>query len=175
MFADEARFGRMNRSRRAGPAGHPAASGLPAHSRIHLFVRCGLSVGWDLRLFDYADLEHDLLPSFLNVLSRRFVRQEILLVLDGAPNHRCADLALPNNVSLLFLPPYAPELNPKENLWDEIREKIFKNYAIKSIGAVYLKLEEELFDDGRILDLQPHGPDVIGRDGGRERVASRWM
>ena len=82
--------------------------------------------------------------SFLNVLSRRFVRQEILLVLDGAPNHRCADLALPNNVSLLFLPPYAPELNPKENLCDEIREKIFKDYAIKSIQAVYRKLEEAI-------------------------------
>jgi transposase len=45
------------------------------------------------------------------------------LVLDGAPNHRCRDLAVPDNVSLLFLPPYAPELSPKENLWDEIREK----------------------------------------------------
>jgi transposase len=40
---------------------------------------------------------------------------------------------LPDNISLLFLPPYAPELNPKENLWDEIRDKIFKNYALKSI------------------------------------------
>ena len=68
--------------------------------------------------------------SFLNVLSRRFARQDILLVLDGAPNHRCGDLAVPDNVSLLFLPPYAPELNPKENIWDEIREKIFKNYAL---------------------------------------------
>jgi transposase len=55
--------------------------------------------------------------------------KNILLVLDGAPNHRCRDLVVPDNVSLLFLPPYAPELNPKENLWDEIREKIFKNYA----------------------------------------------
>ena len=42
----------------------------------------------------------------------------------------------PDNISLLFLPPYAPELNPKENLWDEIREKIFKNYALKSMDAV---------------------------------------
>ena len=50
-------------------------------------------------------------------------------MLDGAPNHRCADLALPNNVSLLFLPPYAPELNPKENLWDEIREKSSKSLS----------------------------------------------
>jgi transposase len=65
-------------------------------------------------------------------------------MLDGAPNHRCADLALPNNVSLLFLPPYARELNPTENLWDEIREKIFKNYTIKSIKAVYRKLEEAI-------------------------------
>jgi len=51
---------------------------------------------------------------FLNVISRKFARQDILLVLDGAPNHRCKELALPNNISLLFLPPYSPELNPKE-------------------------------------------------------------
>jgi transposase len=48
---------------------------------------------------------------------------------------------VPDNVSL---PPYAPELNPKENLWDEIREKIFKNYALKSINAVHRKLEEAI-------------------------------
>src|SRR5271157_2803380 len=65
---------------------------------------------------------------FLNALSRKFARHEILLV--------------PANISLLFLPPYSPELNPKENLWDEIREKIFKNYALKSIDAVRTKLKE---------------------------------
>jgi hypothetical protein len=34
--------------------------------------------------------------------------------------------------------------NPKENLWDEIREKVFKNYALKSIDAVYVKLNEAI-------------------------------
>jgi transposase len=82
--------------------------------------------------------------SFLNVLSRRFPKQEILLVLDGAPNHCSGDLAVPRNITLQFLPPYAPELNPKENLWDEIREKVFKNYALKSIDAVHVKLNEEV-------------------------------
>src|ERR1700724_1095489 len=81
---------------------------------------------------------------FLTALSRKFARQDILLVLDGAPNHRCSDLALPGNISLLFLPPYSPELNPKENLWDEIREKIFKNSALKSIDAVRAKLEQAI-------------------------------
>jgi transposase len=62
----------------------------------------------------------------------------------AATNHRCGDLALPDNISLLFLPPYSPQLNPKENLWDEIREKIFKNYALKSIDAVRDKLQKAI-------------------------------
>jgi transposase len=33
---------------------------------------------------------------------------------------------------LIFLPPYSPELNPVEHLWDEIREKWFPN---KDSGA----------------------------------------
>ena len=82
--------------------------------------------------------------AFLNALSRKFSKQDILLVLDGALNHRSSDLNIPRNISLLFLPPHAPELNPKENLWDEIREKIFKNYALKSIDAVRAKLDQPI-------------------------------
>src|SRR5438309_5276701 len=82
--------------------------------------------------------------AFLDVLARKFARHDILLVLDGAPNHRCGKLAVPHNITLLYLPPYSPELNPKENLWDEIREKIFKNYALKSIDAVRAKLKQAI-------------------------------
>ena len=78
------------------------------------------------------------------MLARKFARQDILLVLDGAPNHRCGDLAAPGNITLLYLPPYSPEINPKENLWDEIREKIFKNYALKPIDAVRPKLRQPI-------------------------------
>ena len=45
--------------------------------------------------------------------------------------------------SCIFLP-YSPELNPKENLWDELREKIFKNYALKSMDAVRAKLRQAI-------------------------------
>jgi transposase len=78
---------------------------------------------------------------FLDTLAKRFSRQHILLILDGAPNHTTDDLAIPANITLEFLPP-APELNPQENIWDEIREKIFKNYALKSMDEVCDKLEE---------------------------------
>jgi transposase len=59
----------------------------------------------------------------------------MLLVLNGAPNHRCGNLAVPGNITLVYLPSYSPELNPNENHWDEIHEKIFKNYALKSTDA----------------------------------------
>ena len=80
--------------------------------------------------------------AFLDVLASRLAPQDTLLILDGAPNHRCDDLAVPNNITLLYLPPYSPELNSKENLQDEIREKLFKNY--KSMDAVRAKLNQAI-------------------------------
>ena len=69
-------------------------------------------------------------------------------------------LALPDNISLLFLPPYSPELNPKENLWDEIREKIFKNYALKSIDAVRAKLKQAILYIERNWSCQTIEPEL---------------
>ena len=79
---------------------------------------------------------------FLDALAKRFARQYILLFVDGAANHGGRDLVIPANIKLAFLPAYSPELNPQENLWEEIREKIFKNYALKSMDKVYDKLQE---------------------------------
>ena len=44
-----------------------------------------------------------------------------VLVLDGAGWHRSHDLIVPDNITLLELPPYAPELNPVENVWQYLR------------------------------------------------------
>jgi transposase len=46
-----------------------------------------------------------------------------MLFVDGAGNHQSDELEVPSNIILRFLRPYSPELNPQENLWDEIREK----------------------------------------------------
>jgi transposase len=61
---------------------------------------------------------------------------------DGAGDHSSGDLVIPANVTLAFLPAYSPELNPQEHSWDEIREKIFKKYAAKSMDEVCNKLIE---------------------------------
>ena len=130
MFTDEARFGRMNRIRTCwAPIGtRPAVAAQFIREYIYLYGAVAPKDGTCVYLI-MPTSNTACFQVFLDVLARKFARQDILLVLDGAPNHRCGDLVVPDNVMLLYLPPYSPELNPKENLWDEIREKIFKNYG----------------------------------------------
>lgn len=44
-----------------------------------------------------------------------------LMIVDGAGWHGAKTLKLPDNITLLKLPPYAPELNPMENVWGYLR------------------------------------------------------
>jgi transposase len=46
---------------------------------------------------------------------------QAVLVLDGAGFHVAKDLKIPRNITLLRLPPYSPELNPIENVWEYLR------------------------------------------------------
>jgi len=68
----------------------------------------------------------------------------IILVLDGAGWHASAELRPPENMKLLSLPPYAPDLNPVEHLWDELREKHFHNKAFDSMDALEDQLQTGL-------------------------------
>lgn len=44
-----------------------------------------------------------------------------LLIVDGAGWHGAKNLRVPENITLMKLPPYAPELNPMENVWAYLR------------------------------------------------------
>ena len=143
MFADEARFGRMNRPRPcwAPPRVRPAVASQLIREFIYLYGAVSpIDGACSFLILPVADTE--CFQIFLNTLSKRFSRQHILLILDGAANHTTDDLLIPANITPEFLPPCSPELNPQENIWDEIREKIFKNYALKSMDKVCDKLME---------------------------------
>ena len=64
-----------------------------------------------------------------------------LLVLDGAAWHRSPKLVVPDNLRLVFLPPYTPELNPAEHLWPLLRE-VTANQAFADIDALETRLAE---------------------------------
>jgi transposase len=143
MFADEARFGRMNRPRPCwAPRGtRPQVASQLIREFVYLYGAVSPKDGTCVYLILPA-ADTQCFQIFLDTLAKKYRRQVILLFVDGAGNHQGDQLKIPDNVILEVLPPYSPELNPKENLWDEIREKIFKNYALKSMDEVYTKLEE---------------------------------
>ena len=50
-----------------------------------------------------------------------------ILVLDGAGWHGSRELIVPDNLTLIPLPPYSPELNPVENIWEYLRKNKLAN------------------------------------------------
>src|SRR4030081_2729397 len=58
-----------------------------------------------------------------------------VLILDQAGWHGAKDLKAPINISLLPLPPRAPELNPQENIWQFMRANWLSNRIFKSFDA----------------------------------------
>ena len=47
-----------------------------------------------------------------------------IIVIDNAAFHSTKDVKLPDNVILLPIPPYCPELNPAEKIWQYLKSKI---------------------------------------------------
>lgn len=78
---------------------------------------------------------------FLDEMAARYPDENIVMVLDGAGWHKNQEIELAENLRIVFLPPYSPELNPQEHVWDELREKFFHNRAFDSLDALEMHLE----------------------------------
>lgn len=82
---------------------------------------------------------------FLRALSKAYRKYRIILCLDSAGWHTSGALEVPQNIELLLLPPYSPELNPTEHIWDYIREqKGFNNHVFASLDQVEDQLARAL-------------------------------
>lgn len=137
MFQDEARFGRIVDMRRCWCPRPLRPVCRAIVSRQYTYAYAAVSVD-DGRL-DTLVLPHvnaECMQLFVDELSRRHRSERVGLVLDGAGWHHQAALQWPTNVRPLHLPPYSPELNPVEHLWDELREKHFHNRFFDTLEDV---------------------------------------
>jgi len=145
MFQDEARFGRMVRIRRCwspAPARPTVANG---YEREFVYVYGAVSPmegEMDWMICRQMNTEH--MSAFLAQVSAAHPEDFILMVVDGASSHKAKELRRPENVRLVALPPYAPELNPQEHVWDELREKEFLNHGIQLVEDAAQQLEHGL-------------------------------
>lgn len=136
MFQDEARFGRISDPRRCWAPKPLRPTVKRAFVREYAYAYAAVSptdgsIDWMLS----SKMDRLSMGSFLRNVSRKHAEEFIIMVVDGAPSHRAGQLTIPDNVALVRLPPYAPELNPVEHLWDELREKEFANRVFDTLGA----------------------------------------
>ncbi|WP_445305641.1 transposase [Microcoleus sp. herbarium2] len=69
--------------------------------------------------------------------------------MDNGKFHQSSSVKIPDNILLIFQPPYSPELNPIERIWSHIKQelgwKIYKNLdgLKEKFGAFLEKLSTE--------------------------------
>ena len=145
MFQDEARFGRRVRPKRCW-APEPLRPVIGnGYERQFVYVYGAVSplqgeLDWRL----CREMNTAPMGEFLLQVSQAHPAELMVIVVEGASSHKAKDLAIPDNIRLLPLPPYAPELNPQEHVWDELREKEFPNRVFNHMDAVIHQLEHGL-------------------------------
>jgi len=142
---DEARFGRISDVRRCGapPGVRPVA--FAQVEREYSYAYAALSpFDGELVSLVLPTVNAEMMSLFLEEASRQYLDEQVVMIMDQAGWHKAKRLNVPDNITLHWLPPYSPELNPVEHLWDEIREKWFYNRVFESLEAVEIQLVKAL-------------------------------
>jgi hypothetical protein len=110
------------------------------HAYTYVYASCEPATG-TMDALILPQVNTQCMQIFLDSMAERHANDHIVMVMDGAGWHSSKKLVAPSNIRLLALPPYAPELNPVEHLWDELRAKCLHNKVFASIGALEDDLE----------------------------------
>jgi len=145
MYQDEAGFGRINKPK-ACWCGDGVRPVVPCHRvREYVYAYGAVSpIDGQMVSLVLPKSNTECMNIFLAEVSKRYPNDYILMVCDNAPWHKSQGLNIPENIELYPLLPYTPELNPIEMIWDELREKFFRNDFFKTLSAVMDRLCEGL-------------------------------
>jgi transposase len=122
---DESRFGLQTIRRRRLTARGTKPVGTIQHrfENFYLYGAIAPRTG-DGYFLGLPTLQADLFQVFLDAFARARPDTLNVLLLDNSRCHTSQDLVVPANVVLLFQPPYAPELNPAERVWEALKEEL---------------------------------------------------
>lgn len=134
MFQDEARFGRISDCCYCWckkPL-RPVLKAMLSHQYVYAYAAVSPQDG-KLECLVLPEVNGQWMQAFLTEVASRYPQDNIVMVVDGAGWHKSKTFEMPVNLKLVFLPPYSPELNPQEHIWDELREKYFHNKTFDSL------------------------------------------
>ncbi len=92
---------------------------------------------------EFSHVDSDCYQRFLDEFSKAYPNSLNILQVDNGRFHKSKDLIVPENVILLFQPPYCPELNPIERLWEYLKADL-KWSSFKSLEQLQEKVEQLL-------------------------------
>jgi len=72
---------------------------------------------------------------YLNQLAMHRPNEYKIVVIDNARFHSTKNIKIPDNIHLLNIPPYTPELNPCEQIWKYIKDS-YKNICFKDLEQI---------------------------------------
>jgi DDE superfamily endonuclease len=137
MFQDEGRFGLLGTPRRCwAPLGtRPIVGARLQRKYLYAFSAVSPHDGvMDSLVLPWVNAQT--MSMFLQEVAQRHADEFIVMVMDQAGWHIAGELVLPPNMRVIYLPPYSPELNPAEHLWEALREDCFANHVFTDLNAV---------------------------------------
>lgn len=146
-FQDEARFGRMQNSVSCwAPEGfRPSVKLQRVREYTHVYSAvCPIDGDSFSLILPYANTE--MMTIFLRKFSEYSQNYRIIMVMDGASWHKAKKFELFDNIRIIYQPPYSPEVNPVEHLWEHLREKYFRNKYWSSMDKLENDLTNALFE-----------------------------
>ena len=145
MFQDEGRFGLLGKPRRCwAPAGvRPVVGARLLRKFSYAFAAVSPHDGvMDSLILPWVNAST--MSMFLATVSQRHPDEYIVMVMDQAGWHIAHELEVPKNMRLVLLPPYSPEINPAEHIWDALRENCIGNTVFASLDAADKALSKGL-------------------------------
>jgi transposase len=92
-------------------------------------------VNGDYFMLELPACNASLFQLFLDEFSKQNPEELKIMVLDNGAFHKARRLDIPNNIILIFLPPYSPELNPAEKVW-AILKRDFTNRLFTTLDEL---------------------------------------
>lgn len=98
----------------------------------------GSAVYWEFPFLNASTFELFLKEFAADEQAREY---QNVLMLDNAAAHHAKTIVVPENVTLIYLPPYSPELSPAERVWEYLKDKM-SGKVFGTIEALSLELEQ---------------------------------
>jgi hypothetical protein len=137
-FQDEMRFGQKGRVCRRWFTRGQRPPGLcdQRYTWAHLFAAVRPATGESFALV-LPRVSTAAMQAFLDRFSAALAPDEhAAMAVDGAGWHVAHALRIPDNVTLVLLPPYSPELNPVERVWLFLRERHLSHRLLAGYDAI---------------------------------------